>query len=344
MSEVQYANPYGIEPATMMQSAAGHDNGNALMAQSEARAVAEVKAQVIMARQFPRNPMLAMEKIIIECRRPTLAERATYAFSRGGTSVTGPSIRLAEVLARGWGNLAFGYDVLDRSNGRSVVSAYAWDLESNLRASAQFEVKHMRSTKSGGYALTDDRDIYELEANMAARRKRSCILQLIPGDVVDAALDACKATLASDIVTAMANPAKREKLIRRMIELFSGFGASRPDIEEFINVPAAQWDANHIVKLRQVYTAIEDGGDAAEYFPRLAKLGQNTTITAAEVNDIMALVKKTGKQQVFQTWLKKEGISKVADIPLDKRDAIYAYIATLAPSATVDVPAEVSHE
>lgn len=39
--------------------------------------------------------------------------------------------------------------------------------------SRQFELKHWRTTKNGGYKLTDDRDIYELEANMASRRIRA---------------------------------------------------------------------------------------------------------------------------------------------------------------------------
>ena len=47
------------------------------------------------------------------------------------------------------------------------------------------------------YAITDDRDIYELEANMSARRIRACILQMIPGDVTDAAVAACRKTASS---------------------------------------------------------------------------------------------------------------------------------------------------
>ena len=46
---------------------------------------------------------------------------------------------------------------------------------------------------------TEDRDIYELEANMSARRIRACILQMIPGDVTDAAVAACRMTASSGI-------------------------------------------------------------------------------------------------------------------------------------------------
>lgn len=331
MSEIiTYNNPYGMEAAAVMQDGPSHELGNALMASSEARAVAEVKAQIFMARQFPRNPMQAMDRILGECKRPTLAEKATYAYTRGKETVTGPSIRLAEVLARGWGNMVFGYDVLDRSNGRSVISAYAWDLETNLRSSMQFEVKHYRSTRNGGYVLKEDRDIYELEANMAARRKRACILQLIPGDVTDAALDACKATTSSGVVKAMADPQKRQTLIARCIQAFAGFGADQADLEGYLNVKTKDWTADHIVALQTVQNTLKDNAaDIADFFPRLAGLGTNDTISKEQVKDIMALVAKTGKQQMFSDWLKKQGIAKVADIPTDRIEEVSDYLASL---------------
>lgn len=195
-------NPYGIAPANnvSMTDAQRHESGNALAANAEARAVAEVKAQVLMARQFPRDPRLSMERILRECERPTLAEQAVYTFPRSNETVTGPSIRLAEVMARNWGNVTFGLEVLerktgDRGIGYSVLRAFAWDLETNTYISRQFELKHWRQTKSGGYALKEDRDIYELEANMGSRRMRVCILQVLPGDVTQTAVDKCRRVL-----------------------------------------------------------------------------------------------------------------------------------------------------
>lgn len=52
----------------------------------------------------------------------------------------------------------------------------------------QFQVRHWRDTKSGGYALKDSRDIYEKVANDGARRLRACILAVIPADVVETAV------------------------------------------------------------------------------------------------------------------------------------------------------------
>ena len=61
--------------------------------------------------------------------------------------ISGPSIRLAEVLARNWGNVTFGMEVLERGVakngvGFSAIRAFAWDLQTNTYVSRHFEVKH----------------------------------------------------------------------------------------------------------------------------------------------------------------------------------------------------------
>src|SRR5690606_13682459 len=120
--------------------------------------------------------------------RPFLAQQAIYAYPRGPQTVTGPSIRLAEAMAQAWGNLDCGIREISQADGVSVAEAYAIDLETNIRISKTFHVRHVRDTKQGKKRLTDSRDIYELVANQGARRLRACILGILPGDVVDAAV------------------------------------------------------------------------------------------------------------------------------------------------------------
>ena len=76
--------------------------------------------------------------------------------------VTGPSIRLAEVLAQNWGNLDFGIVELEQRFGESSMLAYAWDLETNTRQTKVFTVKHKRRARGADVSLTDPRDIYEM--------------------------------------------------------------------------------------------------------------------------------------------------------------------------------------
>ena len=57
---------------------------------------------------------------------------------------------------------------------------------------------HVRYSKKGKQILTDPRDIYEVVANNGARRLRACILGVIPGDVIEAAMEQCSITLKAN--------------------------------------------------------------------------------------------------------------------------------------------------
>ena len=218
----------------------------------QARAVAEVQAQMIMAKRFPRNEIQAREKIINACMRKGLAEVASFDFARGGSKVTGPSIRLLEVMAASWGNIVAGWRELSRNNGVSDIEAYAWDLESNTRWPLTFQVKHWRDTKGGGYALTDERDIYEACANMAARRVRACLEKLIPGDIIDDAVTQCEQTLLSK-----ANVTPEH--IKRTVEAFGQYNVTPEMIETKIQRRIDSITAQQVVQLGKIFNSLRDG-------------------------------------------------------------------------------------
>lgn len=346
--EMMIANPYAVAKAQtdIMPDQQRHESGNALAANSEARAIASVKAQVIMAKQFPRDPAYAMTRILEECKRPTLAERATYSFPRGNETVTGPSIRLAEVMARNFGNMTYGYEVLERRPGRgkepgsSIIRAYAWDLETNLLIDRQFEVKHWRTTRSGGYAIKEDRDIYELEANMSARRIRACILQMIPGDVTDAAVAACRKTASSGIIEMMANPETRAKLISQMLRIYAKMGVTQDDLEDALNAKVDNWTADTMLKLKEMKNSLEDGTvTMGDYFPRLATDNQNAVVNKEQVKKLMEASKATGYQGKVSQELKKMGIAKFADVPAARYDEVMRMIQGFGVPAN-DAPAQ----
>src|SRR5690625_269737 len=172
---------------------------NGVMAQaSSSREMEEVKGQIFMARQFPRNVFQSEQRILDACKRPSLAGTAIYSYPRGGARVEGPSIRLAEVLAQNWGNLAFGIKELEQRPGESVAMAYAWDLETNVRQEKVFTVPNSRKARGKIRKIDDPRDIYELVANNGARRLRACILGIIPGDIVEKAIEKCNRTLTGN--------------------------------------------------------------------------------------------------------------------------------------------------
>lgn len=230
-----------------VQMSAGHD---ALVT----RQAQEVQAAMVVAKKFPRDYIAAVNRITTSCQRKTLAERAMYEYPRGGQKVKGPSIRLAECLAQNWGNIDFGYTIMSSTATESEVMAYAWDLETNTRQSKVFIVKHIRSTRNGDYPLTDPRDIYEMIANQASRRVRSCILGIIPGDVVDCAVQECEKTLING------NDKPLIDRIRGGVKMFQEkFSVSKEMLEKRIGCKAEAFSEQDMITLNNIYNSLKDG-------------------------------------------------------------------------------------
>lgn len=233
---------------------------SALVTVDQQRAIAEVQAAMVVARMNPRDEMRAYQRIVMACKRKSLAEQASYAYPRGGKMVTGPSIRLAEVIAGYWGNITYGLRELSRRSGISEVEAFAWDLETNTRVTRQFQVKHIRDKSEGGKELTGERDIYELVASMGQRRVRACILEVVPGDIVEGAEDECKKTLQGGGGEPM------EDRIRKAVLAFGEFGVTKAMIETRLRHKIEATLPAELVQLQQIYRSLKDGMAKREEF------------------------------------------------------------------------------
>lgn len=228
------------------------------------RAIAEIQAAMVIAKKFPRDPVAAMDRILNTCARKSLAEQALYSYSRGGSDITGPSIRLAEAMAQIWGNIQFGIRELEQRNGESTVEAYAWDIETNTRQVKVFQVPHIRHTKKGSYRLEDPRDVYENVANQGARRLRACILGVIPGDVIEAAVNQCEVALKA---TADTSP----EAMKKMVEAFGGFGVTQDQIEKRIQRRLDAIQPAQVVSLKKIYASLRDNmSSPADWFEVVA--------------------------------------------------------------------------
>lgn len=218
------------------------------------RQTQEVQAAMVVAKKFPRNEIQSWQRIERACSRKRLAEQAMYEYPRGGQKVTGPSIRLAESLAQSWGNIDFGIIELEQRSGESQVMAYAWDLETNTRQTKVFSVPHLRSTKSGNKKLTDPRDIYEMVANQGARRLRSCILGVIPGDIIEDAVERCNKTLLEGETKSV------QDITKEMSAIFDKeFSVPLDAIEKFIGCKAEAFSMQDLIRLKKVYRSLKDG-------------------------------------------------------------------------------------
>lgn len=253
-------------------------NQPSVLAQSSSsREMEEVKGQIFMARQFPRNVFQSEQRILDACKRPSLAQTAVYSYPRGKTKVEGPSIRLAEVLAQNWGNIAFGVKELEQREGESVALAYAWDLETNVRQEKVFTVKHSRKANNTIKKLDDPRDIYELVANNGARRLRSCILGIIPGDIVETAVEECNRTLQGNnkgplkdrVANALKAYKEKYRVTQEMVESRFGYNADA----------FTEYDYADLIK---IFNSLKDGMSKVEdWFDKSSKKESNSSLADA---------------------------------------------------------------
>lgn len=233
------------------------------MAIATTRAAQEVQAAMVIAKKFPRDIFEAERRILDACRRTVLAEQAMYAYPRGGTTVEGPSIRLAEVLAQNWGNIDTGIIELEQANGESTMMAYCWDLETNTRQTKIFTVRHERHTKQGITRLSDPRDVYEMTANQGARRQRACILGVIPGDIVDRAIEECNKTLRGNQTEPLADR------VKKMLAAFETLNVTKAMVEERLGHKLDTINETEYLTFRKIWKAISDNMQpVSAYFSR----------------------------------------------------------------------------
>jgi len=230
----------------------------AMAAVEETREIADIKAKMILARQFPRDINYSLLKILEECESPKLAEIAQYSYPKGGQEVKGASIRLIEVVARHWMNIVSGTKEISRTDTGCTVKAFAWDLETNVSDEKVFDVAFRRDTKKGSYAVTEEREKYEVMANYAARRKRACLMAVIPGYVVDAAISKCEETLL------VALGGGEKPIEEKRASALDNFKALVDWVtpEMLGGIIGKEFDkANHqdIVRLKKLYVSITEG-------------------------------------------------------------------------------------
>lgn len=245
----------------------------------------QAQAAVFMAKQFPRDLHTADSKISNICKSKSLANIALYSYSRGNQIVSGASIRLAETIAQNIGNFQSGATILERGKGWTKVEAWAWDVENNNFASRVFVVDHVRETKksnTGKIELTSERDITELILNMAARRRRACILELVPFYITENAVAECKKTLSKEFSESP------QEQIKKILIKFSEIGVTKKMIDNYLKHDIELINEEEIINLRGIYNAISSGTKSREdYFVfEETKTSKLNNAIAAEIVEV----------------------------------------------------------
>lgn len=234
------------------------DLNHASIAIEQERAIAEAQGQLALAKKFPRDMNTAYAELMISCSYKGFAESAFYSVPNRGA---GPSIRFAEEVARCYGNFIFGHKELSRSEGKSEIEVYAWDLEKNNKATRQITIMHIQDTKYGPKILDSQADIDNRIANVASKQMRGRILSLLPKWFISDAIEKCKNTLLGK------GGEPIEVRIRKMVDQFQTVHGLQVDaIESYLGCKLKECNADHLFSLVGVWNSLKEGAKVNDFF------------------------------------------------------------------------------
>lgn len=326
---------HGGLPAAFQQRAqsalSATANSGAVLIEQE-RAIAEAQGQLILAKKFPRNLTAAHAELMEACAVPAFAATAFYSVPNRGS---GPSIRFAEEVARVYGNFQYGHRELGRSEGRSEVEVFAWDMEKNNYSKRQITVMHITDTKQGPKVLRDQADIDNKIANVASKQIRGRILALLPKWLVADAIEKCKATIAGT------SDKPISVRVRDMTQAFAKYGVTEKHLAEYLGHSLDTTTLDELVDLTGVFNALREGAKPSEYFSNKEEQAEASASTANKLAEAAkaGATKATRKTAATQPDPAQQE-SKTAEKPSNVAEEKAAPVTEAPAASEPESPAE----
>ena len=238
---------------------------------------AQIDMQITTARRFPRKLSKVKDDMISFA---TLDEETAagcfYTLPRGGKTIQGPSVRLAEIAVSCYGNLRAGSRVISVDTGRDnphvVIQAVAHDLEKNVAITIE---KRRRITKKKSKNEIDEDDI-NLAANAgSAIAFRDAVFKVVPLALIKPVYEQAK-LVAIGKATSLGD--KRTKIIDRLKQM----GATLPNILSVVEARAVEdIDADKLGVLIGLGTALKEGETTIEEAFPTKVIGKGETMADA---------------------------------------------------------------
>lgn len=225
---------------------------------------AQIDQQIATARRYPRSIATVMKRINqLVTLDEVSAEECMYALPRGGKPITGPSIRLAEIIAASWEHCHVGARPLDINRKDKTIEAEGifWDIQTNVRT-----VKRVwrRISDKRGNIFADDMILVTSNAACSIAL-RNAILSGVPKAVWRKAYESAVAVVKGDAKTLSERKAS-------IYKTFAAFG----------------------VKPEQIYLLLEIAGDeeiTLDHIPTLVGTFQSLKSGEVTVEELFAAKK-----------------------------------------------------
>lgn len=232
----------------------------------EAMTRADIDMQIATAHKWPRDIQKAMKSAIVQATSSEdVADEMVYSLPRAGKEISGPSVRLAEVLVGCWQNLRLAARVMSVGEREVTAGAVAHDLETNNAISIEVS---RRIVDKKGQRFPDDLVILTENAAMAIAF-RNAVLKIIPRAFWQRVFDESVMCIQNGKTSIAQRRAKA-------IEFLMARGIPSDAILKYIDKgKVTEITGEDLVKLRGAINAAREGGiDLKEEFGIVAPTAQ----------------------------------------------------------------------
>jgi hypothetical protein len=221
----------------------------------------EIDIQISTAKAYPRSLKAFKSKALsMATLDMQTAEMCFYTLPRGGKTIEGPSVRLAEIVLASWQNIRAAARIIGNDRKTITAQAICHDLENNV--SITIEVKRRITDKNG---RTYNEDMQVVTGNAAcAIALRNSIFKVIPMAYTKELYDQIKKVAAGDVATL------EERRIKAL-KHFKDMGVGYDRIYAVLGVQSdVDIDQDGLLKLIGLANALRDGDTTLEEaFPKL---------------------------------------------------------------------------
>jgi len=252
----------------------------------EALSRAEIDVSIATARKYPQHQpgqLSTVKQSMMTCA--TLDEETAascfYTLPRGGKSIQGPSVRLAEIALACYGNTRAGTRIIhSETTGDSphvVVQAVVMDLEKNTVVSIEKRrrITSKKDFKTGGRKPIDEDDINLATNACSAIAFRDAVFKVVPLALVKPVFDAARKVAIGDAKTLVT---RRADCVQR----FAKMGVTKEQICTKLEIKAVEdVTLEHLETLFGMYNAIKEGELIEEVFAM-----EKPTAKPADVSDM----------------------------------------------------------
>lgn len=215
----------------------------------------EIDIQIATAKKYPRRVNECLNRItdLATVNQATAAE-CFYSLRRGkgeagSTTIEGPSVRLAEIVAASWGNLRVASNIIGNDGKFITARGVCHDLETNVAVACEVQ---RRITDRNGRTYNEDMQVVTGNA-AGAIAFRNAVFKAVPKAVISEAIAEIKASLTKEVAATF------EDTKQQMLTYFAKNGVTRDMLLWYFDIAdESEITPELIAELRSTVTAIKE--------------------------------------------------------------------------------------